>query len=128
MKLEYSLQIFKKCLSTKFIKFVKWEACISTQTEGRTDRHDEANILCSQFCEFAYYAVVCSHVPVSVIYMAHIIGHCTERFASRQGNSPFAAFGCKVTFQCVTRKYVRNHPVNWDRGSWVNYVRVASRP
>ena len=32
-------------------KYVQWEQSCSTQTDGRANRHDEANSPFSQFCE-----------------------------------------------------------------------------
>jgi hypothetical protein len=89
MKPDFPDRFFKKnALVSNLIKISKMGAVFfhaDRGTDGRTDRYDEANSLFSQFCECTYYAVgPSSHVPVSVIYVAHIIGRCTERFASRQ--------------------------------------------
>jgi len=68
MKLEFSGRIFEKCSNIKFHKIRPVGAELF-----RTDRHDEANSRCSQFCERAYKLL--SHtrkmkdIPKTVTYL-----------------------------------------------------------
>ena len=52
MTLEFNQQILEKILLCQILqKSVQWKSRRSTWLDGRTDRHDEANICFSQFCE-----------------------------------------------------------------------------
>jgi hypothetical protein len=64
MKLEFSQQTFKKSSNIKFHENPSSESLVvpcrhsdrrtdDGQTDGKEDRHDEANSCCSQFCERA---------------------------------------------------------------------------
>jgi len=54
IKLEFPQQFFRKTLKQELLrKSVHWEPSCSMHTDGRTDRHDEANCRFSQFCERA---------------------------------------------------------------------------
>jgi len=51
MMLEFSGQIVERYSKYQISwKSVQWEPSYSMWTDGRTDRHDEANSLFSQFC------------------------------------------------------------------------------
>ena len=52
-KFEFSW-VFRKTLKYQISwKSIQWEPSCSMRTDGRTDRHDEANSIFSQFCERA---------------------------------------------------------------------------
>ena len=55
IKLEFSIQIFEEDSNLKFHENPSCgsRAVLCGQTDGRTDRHDEANCHFSQFCERA---------------------------------------------------------------------------
>jgi hypothetical protein len=54
IKLEF-FDIFSKILKYQISwKSIQWEPSCSMRTDGRTERHDEANSSFSQFCESAY--------------------------------------------------------------------------
>jgi len=50
-KLEISRHFSKNNQISNFIKIYQWEPSCCMQTDGRTDRNDEANRRFSQFCE-----------------------------------------------------------------------------
>ena len=53
MKLQFSRQMFEKCRNIKFYESPTNERRVDPggRTDGRTDRHDEANSPFSQLCE-----------------------------------------------------------------------------
>jgi len=55
MKLKFYLQIFEKYSNIKFHKNPSSDNRVVAcgQTDGRTDKHDEANSRCSQFFDSA---------------------------------------------------------------------------
>jgi len=49
MGLEFSVQIFEKY--PNYLKIRRWGPNCSVRMDGRTDKHDEANIRFLKFCE-----------------------------------------------------------------------------